>query len=89
MSMAVNLDLDPHYKVKGYAGSMQIGHLADAARLATQTIRFYEREGLLPTPAREANGYRVYDDTPLNGLRSDGAGSGPDPRRDSKHRRSP
>lgn len=69
MSMAVNLDLDPHYKVKGYAGSMQIGHLADAARLATQTIRFYEREGLLPTPAREANGYRVYDDTPLNGLR--------------------
>jgi hypothetical protein len=50
--MAVNLDLDLHYKVKGYGGSMLIGHLANAAGLATQTIRFYERQGLLPTPVR-------------------------------------
>lgn len=47
---------------------MLIGQLADAAGLATQTIRFYEREGLLPTPLREANGYRVYDDATLNRL---------------------
>lgn len=47
---------------------MLIGQLADAAGLATQTIRFYEREGLLPTPVREPNGYRVYDDATLNRL---------------------
>lgn len=47
---------------------MRIGQLADAAGLATQTIRFYEREGLLPTPVRGPNGYRVYDDATLNRL---------------------
>jgi len=47
---------------------MLIGELADAAGLPTQTIRFYEREGLLATPRRGANGYRVYDDTTLNRL---------------------
>lgn len=47
---------------------MLIGQLADVAGLATQTIRFYEREGLLPAPVREANGYRVYDETTLNRL---------------------
>lgn len=64
----MNLDLDLHYKVKGYAGDMLIGQLADVADVATQTIRFYERQGLLPPPSREANGYRVYDDTTLNRL---------------------
>jgi len=29
---------------------MLIGELADAAGLPTQTIRFYERRGLLPEP---------------------------------------
>lgn len=62
------VNLDPHYKVKGYAGGMLIGQLADVAGLATQTIRFYERSGLLPSPSREANGYRVYDDTALSRL---------------------
>jgi MerR family transcriptional regulator, mercuric resistance operon regulatory protein len=64
--MAPTVDLDSHYKVKGYAPSMLIGQLADVADLATQTIRFYERSGLLPAPLRDANGYRVYDDTALN-----------------------
>lgn len=40
---------------------MLIGELADAVRLPTQTIRFYERRGLLPRPSRAANGYRTYD----------------------------
>ncbi|WP_153505721.1 heavy metal-responsive transcriptional regulator [Cumulibacter manganitolerans] len=47
---------------------MLIGQLADAAELAAQTIRFYEREGLLPVPARGANGYRHYGDAALNRL---------------------
>ena len=30
--------------------------------MPTQTIRFYEKRGLLPKPTRLANGYRSYDD---------------------------
>lgn len=39
---------------------MLIGELADAVGLPSPTIRFYERKGLLPAPARGTNGYRVY-----------------------------
>ena len=42
---------------------MLIGALADAVGLPSQTIRFYERKGLLPAPERSANGYRVYDES--------------------------
>lgn len=40
---------------------MRIGEVADAAGVPTQTIRFYERRGLLPQPLRGPNGYREYD----------------------------
>lgn len=40
---------------------MLIGELGEAVRLPSQTIRFYERERLLPQPSRAANGYRTYD----------------------------
>ncbi len=39
---------------------MQIGELARATGVDAETIRFYERSGLLPEPARQANGYRDY-----------------------------
>lgn len=48
---------------------MLIGELADAADLPSQTIRFYERKGLLPPPERRANGYRTYDESALSRLR--------------------
>lgn len=41
---------------------MRIGDLAATTGVSTQTLRFYEREGLIPTPGRQSNGYRVYDD---------------------------
>jgi len=40
---------------------MHIGELARSAQVNIQTIRFYEREGLLPRPARTAAGYRSYE----------------------------
>lgn len=40
---------------------MKIGELATRAGCDVQTVRFYEREGLLAEPAREASGYRRYD----------------------------
>ena len=47
---------------------MLIGELADTAGLPSQTIRFYERRGLLPEPTRGANGYRIYDESMLTRL---------------------
>lgn len=41
---------------------MKIGELAQAIGTDIQTIRFYEREGLLPSPARTAGNYRDYAD---------------------------
>ena len=39
---------------------MRIGDLAQATSTAAETIRFYEREGLLPRAHRSDNNYRVY-----------------------------
>ena len=36
------------------------GKLAKAARVNLDTIRFYERQGLLPKPPRTASGYRHF-----------------------------
>ena len=48
---------------------MRIGHLADKAGVAVDTVRYYEREGLLPEPARRPSGYRDYGDEELQQLR--------------------
>ena len=34
-----------------------------------QTLRFYEREGLLPSPVRTASGYRSYEERDLERVR--------------------
>ncbi|MEY2341907.1 Cd(II)/Pb(II)-responsive transcriptional regulator [Acidithiobacillus sp. IBUN Pt1247-S3] len=39
---------------------MRIGELATATGVETETIRYYERLGLMPAPSRQANGYRTY-----------------------------
>jgi Hg(II)-responsive transcriptional regulator len=39
---------------------MKIGEVAAYAGVNVQTIRFYERRGMLPMPARLASGYRIY-----------------------------
>ncbi|MES2889233.1 MAG: Cd(II)/Pb(II)-responsive transcriptional regulator [Pseudomonadota bacterium] len=48
---------------------MKIGDLAKATATPVQTIRFYEREGLLAAPARTASNYRTYDGSHLARLR--------------------
>lgn len=42
---------------------MKIGELATATGTPVETIRYYEREGLLPSPVRSDGNYRIYDDT--------------------------
>jgi DNA-binding transcriptional MerR regulator len=40
---------------------LRVGELAGAAGVAPDTVRYYERAGLLPPPQRTAAGYRAYD----------------------------
>lgn len=39
---------------------MRIGELAKRGGVDAQTVRYYEREGLLAAPSRTASGYRAY-----------------------------
>ncbi|SRR5579883_2717051 len=40
--------------------SLKIGELARRTQCQAETIRFYEREGLLPAPLRTSGNYRIY-----------------------------
>ena len=46
-----------------------IGQLAKAAGVKSDTVRFYERSGLLPAAARTDSGYRTYNEQSLQRLR--------------------
>ena len=41
-------------------GSLSIGELARATGTTVETVRYYERTGVLPPPPRTAGGYRAY-----------------------------
>ncbi|NOY29726.1 MAG: heavy metal-responsive transcriptional regulator [Planctomycetes bacterium] len=41
---------------------MTIGKVANRAGVGVETVRFYEREGLLEKPTRSASGYRQFDE---------------------------
>jgi Cd(II)/Pb(II)-responsive transcriptional regulator len=40
--------------------TMRIGDLANSSGTPVATIRFYEREGLVPAPSRSEGNYRIY-----------------------------
>jgi MerR family copper efflux transcriptional regulator len=48
---------------------MKIGELAKLAGSGIDTVRFYERQGLLPPPQRQASGYRRYERSDVARLR--------------------
>lgn len=48
---------------------MKIGELAVAARCSTETIRYYEKAGLMPPAARSDSNYRQYSAVHLERLR--------------------
>jgi DNA-binding transcriptional MerR regulator len=39
---------------------LRVGELADAVGVTADTVRYYERAGLLPPPSRAPSGYRAY-----------------------------
>lgn len=48
---------------------MKIGEVAKAAGIGIDAVRFYEREGLIPEPARRPSGYRMYSPDVVLSLR--------------------
>jgi MerR family copper efflux transcriptional regulator len=49
--------------------ALTIGELAKRAGVGVETVRFYEREGLLPPPPRTGSGYRQYPEDTVSRLR--------------------
>lgn len=49
--------------------SLSIGQLAKRAGVRVDTVRYYERDGLLSPAGRLASGYRRYGDTEVKRLR--------------------
>ena len=49
--------------------SLTIGKVAKESGVGIETVRFYEREGLLEQPARKLSGYRQYDPEAIARLR--------------------
>jgi len=48
--------------------ALRIGELAKATGVEVETIRYYEKSGLLPPPGRSGNGYRAYGQEHLERL---------------------
>jgi MerR family transcriptional regulator, copper efflux regulator len=49
--------------------TLTIGKAAKAAGVGIDTVRFYEREGLLPEAQRTESGYRLYSSADVDRLR--------------------
>jgi len=49
--------------------TLSIGQVARRAGVGVETVRFYEREGLLEEPARRASGYRQYPEEGVKHIR--------------------
>jgi MerR family copper efflux transcriptional regulator len=50
-------------------GLMTVGRLAKEAGVKIDTIRYYERQGLLPKPPRTDSGYRIFTYASVERLR--------------------
>jgi redox-sensitive transcriptional activator SoxR len=49
---------------------VKVGEVARRAGVNVETLRYYERRGLLPSPAREPSGHRRYDEDTVRFLRA-------------------
>jgi len=51
------------------AATFTIGELSKRADIKIETIRYYEKSGIMPSPPRSSGGYRLYDDAHERRLR--------------------
>ena len=47
---------------------MKVNELSKRTGINLETIRYYEKQGILPEPKRQANGYRSYDEESVTQL---------------------
>ena len=60
-TLGLTLEYTPDYMLKAMgAQPLQIGQVAQKTGLSVDAIRFYEKQGLVPRPARTQGGYRLY-----------------------------
>jgi MerR family transcriptional regulator, copper efflux regulator len=76
LAACLTLDRGPGFKLivqigrrSCVMGELTIGKLANAAEVGIDTVRFYERAGLLKKPPRTAAGYRRYAEPDVARLR--------------------
>jgi DNA-binding transcriptional MerR regulator len=55
-------------KVYALRMSLKVSELAEKTGVSADTVRYYEKEGLLPKPARTDSGYRKYDNVAIERL---------------------
>jgi Hg(II)-responsive transcriptional regulator len=55
--------------MKAENGTMTVGTVAKEAEVNIDTIRYYERQGLLPKPSRTRSGYRTFSESTVRRLR--------------------
>ena len=62
------LDLGVDSKVYALDMNMTVSDLASQVGLSPDTVRYYEKIGLLPPPARTESGYRLFEQTSVGRL---------------------
>lgn len=61
--------VETHLRMTYISGPYRSGELARQAGVSADTLRFYEKQGLLPMPPRTAAGYRIYPAEALKRIR--------------------
>src|SRR5262249_9532526 len=57
-------------RVRVYPPAMRVGEVAERAGVNVETLRYYERRGLLPEPGRSPGGHREYDEDAVRFVRA-------------------
>src|SRR6266566_2918064 len=65
-----SIPLDSRTRVRVYGAGMRAGEVARRAGVNVETLRYYERRGLLPEPDRTPSGHRHYDEDAVRFLRA-------------------
>jgi DNA-binding transcriptional MerR regulator len=62
------LECAPRFTVVGVTPGLRVAELAASGGVSTDTVRYYERAGLLTPPPRTAAGYRQYPPSAVDRL---------------------
>src|SRR5438105_11075828 len=64
----LSLDITPGFILQDMVGVVHIGKAAKQARVSVDTIRFYQKLGLIKSAGRSAGGYRLFDGEQIGDL---------------------